>query len=555
MERPLSSRQQTLRRRGIQPAPSTPEHPEKPAAAEAGSDDGDGDDDFMIQCDAPNCHKWYYAVDLDPPLDPTSAAQYEVWHCTDCAPYHGPSRLRRRRDGLRKRKRINFVKLNDPGAFLDAENGQNGVATNDVQDVDFDGMIRSRRGRGMFQSGTKSGGCLVMPGEGEVFNGEYAAMHGFDRPVFFANRTPSQIGLRVPTPEDVDDEQFTFRHIAKLVGAFRPVQLIDTATQLTTEMSMGEWVDYLETPKTERTRTLNLITLEFSQTQLGKLVTEPDFARELDFVNLHWPKGEGSSTLEVEGGLIANDADEIVKERPNVAKYCLMGSSGSYTDFHVDFGGTSVWYHVFSGKKIFYFVAPTPKNLKLFSGWATNASRGQTSKYEFLPDLITASGGAVYEVPVLKGQTLFIPSGWIHAVSTPEDSLVFGGNFIHRHSLEMQLGIYRLERQMKVGKEYKFPNYQRLLWYAARDFLEECDRLVEGQPGDDESADQRKRLVQTICAAYPRHVLKGYDALSKELVRWLSPKATRHTIEQYPEDVDVKSVSTRLSKIMEQCVV
>ena len=48
----------------------TPEHPEKTAAAEAGSD-GDGDDDFMIQCDAPNCHKWYYAVDLDPPLDPT----------------------------------------------------------------------------------------------------------------------------------------------------------------------------------------------------------------------------------------------------------------------------------------------------------------------------------------------------------------------------------------------------------------------------------------------------------------------------------------------------
>ena len=32
--------------------------------------------------------------------------------------------------------------------------------------------------------------------------------------------------------------------------------------------------------------------------------------------------------------------------RPQVQKYCLMGIKDSYTDFHVDFGGTSVWYHV-----------------------------------------------------------------------------------------------------------------------------------------------------------------------------------------------------------------
>ena len=32
--------------------------------------------------------------------------------------------------------------------------------------------------------------------------------------------------------------------------------------------------------------------------------------------------------------------------RPEVQKYCLMSVKDSYTDFHVDFGGTSVWYHV-----------------------------------------------------------------------------------------------------------------------------------------------------------------------------------------------------------------
>lgn len=38
--------------------------------------------------------------------------------------------------------------------------------------------------------------------------------------------------------------------------------------------------------------------------------------------------------------------EESIFERPNVQKYCLMGVKDSYTDFHIDFGGTSVWYHV-----------------------------------------------------------------------------------------------------------------------------------------------------------------------------------------------------------------
>lgn len=33
-------------------------------------------------------------------------------------------------------------------------------------------------------------------------------------------------------------------------------------------------------------------------------------------------------------------------------RYCLMSVKGCYTDFHIDFGGTSVWYHVFKGSKV-----------------------------------------------------------------------------------------------------------------------------------------------------------------------------------------------------------
>lgn len=35
-----------------------------------------------------------------------------------------------------------------------------------------------------------------------------------------------------------------------------------------------------------------------------------------------------------------------------VSRYCLTGVKNAYTDFHVDFGGTSVWYHIVKGKKV-----------------------------------------------------------------------------------------------------------------------------------------------------------------------------------------------------------
>jgi F-box/leucine-rich repeat protein 10/11 len=33
-------------------------------------------------------------------------------------------------------------------------------------------------------------------------------------------------------------------------------------------------------------------------------------------------------------------------------------------------------------------------------------------------------------VDLSEGDTMLIPSGWIHAVWTPENSLVIGGNFL-----------------------------------------------------------------------------------------------------------------------------
>ncbi len=40
--------------------------------------------------------------------------------------------------------------------------------------------------------------------------------------------------------------------------------------------------------------------------------------------------------------------------------------------------------------------------------------------------------------------------GWIHAVYTPSDSLVFGGNFLHSFNIPQQLAVAEIESKTKV---------------------------------------------------------------------------------------------------------
>jgi len=525
-----------------------------PAPTGMADPSGSLDAAFQIQCDA--CQEWVVPDedDEDGGITPENAEQFERYHCPACRPYHGPSRRKRAREGLRKRKRIDFVKLNDASLLDDESGGALGIAAGDVQEIDYQAMLRQRQKRGLFRRGSGSGGCILQLGPGEVFDEAYADAHGFDRPVLLADKTPEEIGLRVPP------KGFAVADVAALVGKYRAIPAIDTKTQLTTEYTLQEWVEYLSVPVKERDRVFNVISLEFSKTPLGELVTEPKFARDVDFVNLHWPTAPSEVTRGKLGKTaqeIAEGMEELEEARPRVQKYCLMSAAGSWTDFHVDFGGTSVWYHLFKGTKLFYFVEPTPQNLKIFSRWATNKSDsaggaaggggGSQSKRLFLPDLIAAAGGECFEVIIKEGQSLFIPSGWIHAVYTPFDSLVFGGNFVHRYALDTQLTIYRLERQMKVGREFRFPNYMRLMWYAGRDFLWSVagENFRKGKSVDG-------RIIERIPSAPPLHVWKGVRALAKELVSWSKSKQ-KVISDQHPPSMDtaeVKWVAAELDRLV-----
>ena len=173
-----------------------------------------------------------------------------------------------------------------------------------------------------------------------------------------------------------------------------------------------------------------------------------------------------------------------------------MSVGGCYTDFHIDFGGTSVWYHIMRGEKLFVLIPPSPSNYKAFLNW----HREDLQETVFFADLVDEC-----EVVRLKaGDTLLIPSGtacrllvhsvsyppplppppppppppfssppsppppppspyppppappphpspgWIHAVYTPKHSLVFGGNFLHCLNISQQLEVNNMENLLKV---------------------------------------------------------------------------------------------------------
>ncbi|VDP95460.1 unnamed protein product [Echinostoma caproni] len=130
------------------------------------------------------------------------------------------------------------------------------------------------------------------------------------------------------------------------------VDVIDVREQNEIQLTLKELVDHFNARP--RSRLLNMLSLEFSQTRLSELVQPPHVVSELSLITNCWvPDGFDEES---------DDPSDASSSIPSVQKYCLLSMRGSYTDFHVDFGGSSVWYHVLWGEKIFYLLPPTPEN-------------------------------------------------------------------------------------------------------------------------------------------------------------------------------------------------
>ncbi len=240
----------------------------------------------------------------------------------------------------------------------------------------------------------------------------------------------------------------TVRQVAELYGPEEKVEVIDVKSQNgeNKKWNMRRWADYYENPNNKVVR--NVISLEVSQSKLGRLIRRPKIVRDLDLQDSVWPE------------------DLLAKgEYPRVQFYCLMSVADCFTDFHIDFGGSSVFYHILKGKKTFLFIPPKEKNLKKYEEWCMSPAQNWT----FLGDQTKEC----YRVDLSEGDTMLIPAGWIHAVWTPEDSLVIGGNFLTRMNFGMQLRVSQVEKATGVARKFRYPHFQKLHWYTATCYLEE----------------------------------------------------------------------------------
>ncbi|CAD1477112.1 unnamed protein product, partial [Heterotrigona itama] len=333
---------------------------------------------------------------------------------------------------------------------------------------------------------------------GQQLTLQHLQANGFENPIIIDGK--DGLDMTVPPPN------FSVYDIESYIGGDRDMDVIDVTRQSNIRMKLRDFVEYYNSPC--RTRVLNVISLEFTNTGLSPMIEAPYIARKLDWVNSVWPRDWPE--------------DNDIK-RPEVQKYCLMGVKDSFTDFHIDFGGTSVWYHVLRGEKVFYLIRPTPANLQLYQHWMCSSTQSET----FFGD----QADACYKCVIKQGQTMMIPTGWIHAVLTPVDSLVFGGNFVHSLNIPMQIQIYELEKKMKTPAKFQYPGFETINWFAAKKLLKELKELNnEGKK----------------CPAY---LLQGVKALLSILKQWNTDKDYNMTSRsQIPETINSQKLLKDFSK-------
>ncbi|KAJ1649523.1 JmjC domain-containing histone demethylation protein 1 [Dispira simplex] len=370
--------------------------------------------DTWLQCNV--CRTWYHTHCLG--ISVTECRSIKRYHCPECAVKVGPSiyfkqNLRRSR---RTHTMINYADLNE------------GTAGDLYK---YTKVLRNRQ----FPPAP-----FTTYATGEFLTRAWMDTYGLQEPLLI--ESPKGLEMKMPP------RTTTVTDIARLVGESHAVDVIDVANQgELTGWDLGQWAQYFN--QTHRDRLLNVISLEFSDTPLMDQVQRPRIVQQLDWTNLVWPEELCTQP-----------------EFPRVQHYCLMSVRDSYTDFHVDFGGTSVFYHLLSGEKRFYFIPPMLANLRKYEKWMQSADQANV----FFADQVKTC----YQVTLQPGNTMFIPSGWIHAVYTPKDSIVIGGNFLSDIDIDMQLRMYYLEERVKVPQAQRFPLFERTHWLAAEYYL---DRL------------------------------------------------------------------------------
>ncbi|CAO4386036.1 unnamed protein product [Caenorhabditis nigoni] len=324
-------------------------------------------------------------------------------------------------------------------------------------------------------------------------------------------KTSKDLRLRAP--------DINFQNVVTFLWESDDVLVINSMTRETTKMSMKSFLDTFNEERGDQA--LNMLSLEVSKLEtINKELEEVEYVRNVSMVSILERALAARKDKLMRHRNDANSARELplvkkmMKEMPRYTKFVLVSMEKSFTDTHVDMSASSVFYHVDEGRKVFYVAPPTEANLKMYK----DVELGKKDVW-----LLEEFWDQWQRIEIKKGQTAMLPSGWLHFVWTPEDSIVFGGNFLREEDLERHIEFTELEIQCQdhgtagLDSEFLFRKFYPLLFayiqYVVLPDIEEFplvpndERLtalqvfakLEGKPDEDwMSTSEQNRIVELL---------------------------------------------------------
>ncbi|GMM32777.1 [Histone H3]-lysine-36 demethylase [Saccharomycopsis crataegensis] len=401
------------------------------------SDDSKYPKDNWVECD--HCKQWYHDECVG--TSPQELEQLAKFHCANCINLAGESV--KKRISSRKKTKIDYVALNEGGSNTSVVKGLHPHISRLVN-YNHDNGIDLTDGHSYFYQ-------LC----GKEVTLEFMRRSGFDKPIYIPKQSLEGIEMKMPS-------ELTVSQVAEIIGETKPIEVMDVLTQDSLKgWSVKEWRDYFNNSD-DRDRIHNVISLEVSESPLDDQITRPRVVEQLDIIDKAWPV-------------------DILDKRTSVSKYCLMGVKNSYTDFHLDFAGTQVYYNVIKGQKKFLLFPPTKSNLRNYVKWSLLDNQNTVFFPDYLRDHARTGrnkeNNQGFTITLNEGDLMLIPSGWIHAVFTPEDTVVIGGNFLTIMNMETQLEVVHIEKLTKVPMKFSFPKFQQSMWFVAKYLMDNDEEL------------------------------------------------------------------------------
>ena len=169
---------------------------------------------------------------------------------------------------------------------------------------------------------------------------------------------------------------------------------------------------------------------------------------------------------------------------------------------------------------------PTENNLDIYTSWCLKPNQNFIWYPEHFvyrnKEKVYPTGG--FKVTLQPGDLFIIPSGWIHCVHTPQDSIVIGGNYLTLRDMPMQLKIYDIERVTKVPTKFRFPMFNKVIWLSAIYYTNHRDEFKEVENGSE--------IINAWVHHLERHLelSKTNQTAKKSIPKLINPKQFLETL-------------------------